>query len=384
MKILGIETSCDETAIAILSTQKDSDEETHFEILSNCIASQAQIHAKYGGVFPAVAKREHAKALVPILELALREAGMIQEKSGEVDKTRLEKAKEILERETGLYEDLLVFAKKYDIKGVDQLAVTRGPGLEPTLWVGINFAKALSVLWDIPLIPINHMEGHIFSVFAEDGNKNFTIREDMFPFISLLVSGGHSELVKVDGWGMYKILGETKDDAVGEAFDKVARMLGLPYPGGPEISKIADKHRKIHEKEEIGFPRPMMHEKSYDFSFSGLKTAVRYYVEKNQDDMDKSEVARAFEDAAVDVLVKKTVDAMKEFGSNMLVVGGGVAANSYLKERLIKELSDTKIFYPRSDLSGDNALMVAIASFYFGQSIPVDEIRAEGNLRIEG
>ena len=232
MLILGIETSCDDTAVSVLQVNGKK-----LEIKSNIISSQVKLHAKYGGVFPSLAAREHEKNLPKVLKLALKEAGV------KVDE-------------------------------VDLVAVTKGPGLEPSLWRGINFANDLAKKFNKTIIGINHLEGHIYSNWLSLTKLDYKF----FPALCLIVSGGHTELVLMKGHGKYKIIGETLDDAVGEAFDKVARMLGLGYPGGPIVALRADKFRSKSAKVEIKFPRPMMHSKDFNFSFSGLKTAVLYLV----------------------------------------------------------------------------------------------------------
>lgn len=387
IRILSIETSCDETAISILSIKRGFFE-TDFEILSNKIASQIELHAKYGGVFPAMAKREHAKNIVPLLVEALTESSLTSKSDNKKD---LNKIKEILHREEALFDMFEKQISPLANPGFEAISVTNGPGLEPTLWVGINFARALGELWNIPVVPTNHMEGHIFSFLPEKGLKSFKLkRKDFkFPAVSLLVSGGHTEIVLVKNFGKYDIIGKTKDDAVGEAFDKVARVLGLPYPGGPEISRLAKIHRESGLPEMIKFPRPMIHSHDFDFSYSGLKTAVRNYVEKNQikDELDKQKIARAFEDSAVEVLVHKTKKVIEKYKPKILIVGGGVSANRYLREQLEKEIgTKTKIVFPRSDMTGDNALMIGIAGgLHFmknKKSATNIKLVADGNLEL--
>ncbi|MFA6251511.1 MAG: tRNA (adenosine(37)-N6)-threonylcarbamoyltransferase complex transferase subunit TsaD [Candidatus Paceibacterota bacterium] len=342
MRILAIETSCDDTGISILEV-KISGKNDIFRILANNTNSQIKIHAEYGGVFPALAKREHQKNLPIIFEKTLKQA-------------------------------------KIKIEKIDLITVTYGPGLEPALWTGIVFAKELGDKYKIPIVPVNHMEGHIFSIFPQKG-KTFTVTQNkkIFPVLSLLVSGGHTELVLVKNFMKYKKIGGTRDDASGEAFDKVARMLGLPYPGGPEISRLADQARKLrikNEKLRIKLPRPMMYSKDYDFSFSGLKTAVLYLIRDLkkehsnilQNDKMIQTIAREFEDAVVEVLVHKTIKAIKQYKIKTLIVGGGVSANSYLQKqmklKIKKEKLQTEIHFPSRDLTGDNALMIGIAGYF--------------------
>jgi len=390
MKILAIETSCDETAIAIIEAKKIGSK-TKFKILGNEISSQVDIHREYGGVFPALAKREHIKNLPIVFEKTLKQA-------------------------------------KLKIEKIDSIAVTTGPGLEPALWTGIVFARELSEKYKIPIIPVNHMEGHIFSIFPKKG-KTFTIDLDkkIFPMLSLLVSGGHTELVLVKDWMKYKKIGQTRDDASGEAFDKVARMLDLPYPGGPEISKLSERERssssktfkfsgpRMREDKEpdrenskvlltplIQLPRPMINSKDYDFSFSGLKTAVLYLIRDLKIEHSnilqnvgmKQKIAREFEDAVVETLVHKTIKAIKEYKIKTLVVGGGVSANKYLQEIMAKTIKEnnrassagktkTKVHFPSKSLTGDNALMIAIAGFFqFKNKNSRLPLRANGNLQL--
>jgi N6-L-threonylcarbamoyladenine synthase len=314
-------------------------------------------------------------------------------------------------------------------KKIDVIAVTTGPGLEPALWTGIVFAKELNQKYKIPIIPVNHMEGHIFSIFPKN-KKTFTIenKKENFPMLTLLVSGGHTELVLIKDFQKYKKIGQTRDDAAGEAFDKVARMLGLSYPGGPEISKLANTERsselykflgpqissptKTSLKMEvrpdhknsnnsliyINLPRPMIYSKNYDFSFSGLKTAVLYLIrdlkEKKPNILDdikiKQKIAREFEDSVIETLTYKTIKAIKEYKIKTLIVGGGVSANSYLqktiKDEIKKNKLKTKTFFPIKSLTGDNALMIAIAGYYQKNNKKkiknINLLKAEGNLSL--
>ncbi len=355
MKILAIETSCDETAIAVLDNLK---------VLSNQVLSQIKIHKPFGGVVPNLAMREHRKNLPIILKRALEEA---------------------------------------KIKKSDVVAITSGPGLEPALWEGINFAKDLAKKWRVPLIPVNHLEGHIYASWLESDQPKF-------PLLALIVSGGHTELVLMKKHLDYKILGETRDDAAGEAFDKVARMLKLGYPGGPHVAALAQHAQTVAEKtrndadeiiqrrsalgqrqsaRELWLPRPMINSGDFDFSFSGLKTAVLYYLRDNSN-ADKSAVASEFQQAVVDVLIKKTADALRKYQPKSLVVGGGVAANKKLRvslENLIKK-SFPKISLHISPLwlCGDNAAMIAVAGYFrfkakkFSKNPKI--ITADGNLKL--
>ncbi len=360
MKILAIETSCDETAIALLDINGML-EQPDIKVLGNTLLSQVALHAQYGGVYPNLAKREHEKNLPILLEQTLKEAGM----------------------------------SEAELRTIDCIAVTSGPGLEPALWTGITFAENLGKHWGKPVVPVNHMEGHIFSVlFAMSNTGCLTL-----PGLALLVSGGHTELVHIKDFGKYEILGQTRDDAVGEAFDKVARMLGLPYPGGPHISALAESARTRTDSTqinaEIRLPRPMIHSKNLDFSFSGLKTAVLYRLksENRNDDEFKADMAKAFEDAAVDVLIDKTRRALLDLEGEVktLIVAGGVSANLHLSkelEKLITLFPDIKLRLPSKSLTTDNAIMIGIAGFIRISLDPTilrnqnRPIQAEGNLSV--
>ncbi len=394
MKILSIETSCDETAIAIVKATENT-KETSFKILGNEVSSQIAIHTQYGGVFPMMAKREHAKNIVGVLEKALKEAKLYKEKkkTSETDDKTKRKINKILEREGELFNSFIDFMKKIEKPKVDAIAVTVGPGLEPALWVGISFAKALGTYLNIPIIPVNHMEGHIFSIYPKDKDV-FVVKKDkkIFPILSLLISGGHTELVLIKDWMKYKKIGKTRDDASGEAFDKVARMLELPYPGGPQISKLAKVEREEKNISDISFPRPMINSKDYDFSFSGLKTAVLYTIKKMKDENPKvledikvkQKIAREFEDSVVEVLVSKTKRALKEYKAKTLIVGGGVSANDFLQETMRASVDkDINVHFPTKKLSGDNGLMIAIAGYFQSKSKKrVGGLNANGNLSL--
>ena len=377
MKILAVETSCDDTGIAVLETRGDKN--PSFSVLSNIVSSQIEVHKKYGGVYPAMAKREHQKNLVPTLIEALKEAGMLEEKTS---KTKDKNLETILEREQELQKQLIPFLQKYAKPDIDLISVTNGPGLEPCLWTGVNFAKALSYFWNIPVASVNHIEAHILVNLLDNPNIEF-------PAIALVVSGGHTQIILVNGIVKYKILGETRDDAAGECFDKCAKLLGLGYPGGPIISKLAEG-AKTHR----ALPRPMVGTKDYDFSFSGLKTAVLYADRKvkNKNAEYKKTMSAEVQQAIIDVLIKKTIKAVKDFKAKSLILGGGVSANQELrkqfKNKLEKELPDTIFFVPKPNLSTDNGLMTAITGFFHKNKTGVPasgswkNISADGNLRI--
>ncbi len=391
--ILGIESSCDDTGIAVLKAQKTK-AGINFETLVNEISSQIELHQQYGGVFPAMAKREHAKNIVPLFVLALDKAKLLKKRKKQKDLTpkELEKLTKLLIREPEMINELVDFYATYEIPKIDLLAVTTGPGLEPTLWVGINFARALGFLFDLPIIPTNHMEGHMLSVaVSNDAKFSITKSTFTFPSLALLVSGGHTELVLIKDIGKYKLIGATRDDAAGEAFDKIARMLGLPYPGGPEISRLAKEGRDTLAFSEFSFPRPMIHSGDFDFSFSGLKTAVLYTIRdlgKALSDTQKKDLSREVEDAIVEVLITKTLKAVQKFKAKEIIVGGGVAANRMLREEFArrgKEFDkDLKIHFPTGILSRDNALMIALAGYMLSlrkKKFP-RTIKAEGNMKL--
>src|SRR3989338_6639954 len=357
MKILSIETSCDDTCITIFEA-KGGIKNASFKILANSSNSQINTHIPYGGVYPVMAKREHIKNLPIVFEKSWKEA---------------------------------------KIKKIDLIAVTYGPRLEMCLWEGITFAQKLAKKWKVPIVPVNHMEGHIWSVLLQEptiSKSEFLISKKIqMPAIALLVSGGHTQLVLVKGFGKYEIIGETLDDAVGEAFDKVARMLDLPYPGGPHISALAEKLRnipllrggslarrggKIHppppsgtpQEENFKLPRPMLYSKNFNFSFAGLKTAVLYLIRDLkkqhsnilQNDKIKQAIALEFENAAIECLVYKTAKAIEKYKVKTLIVGGGVAANKYLRNE-IKKIKKIKIYFPTPLLSGDNSIMIGVAGY---------------------
>lgn len=400
MKILAIETSCDETAIAVLDCEGD-EQCARFRILGNALLSQVEIHQEYGGVFPTVAKREHAKNLVPILEAALEEAELLHEDTQAIPEEMRDKISEILSREPGLTEAFFEFVSECESPGIDAIAVTAGPGLEPALWVGINFARALSVLWAKPLVAVNHMEGHLLAPLTKEvpnrhvpTPKNSTrfdlvIEGVRLPVLALLISGGHTELVLMKEWLAYELIGQTRDDAVGEAFDKVARMLGFPYPGGPEISRIAEEPREEKSENPFQLPRPMLDSNNCDFSFAGLKTAVMYML-KNKSELtehEKKHMAREFEDAVGDVLWKKTARALEETSAQTLVVGGGVSANTHLRrifrERVRTEHPQVMLHFPSAALATDNAVMIGLAGFYrASRGLFTDTPVANGNLSL--
>lgn len=335
VNILAIETSCDETAASVLRGRLGG-AKPQFKFLSSVVKSQMQMHVKTGGVVPEVAARAHMANILPITEKALRDA-------------------------------------KLQLKQIDYLAVTSGPGLVVALIVGTEFAKGLSLATNIPLLPTNHMAGHLYSAFAVQPEKV------KFPVLSIIVSGGHTMFVLQKDYKHYKVIGTTVDDAAGEAFDKVARLLGLPYPGGPEISKLAQLG-----KTDLKFPRPMLADQNYNFSFSGLKTAVLYYIDKiaagknNRggkssralshflSSRQKCDIAMSFENAVTDVLTKKALRAVKQFKCRTVALSGGVAANRKLRAELAEMCRQNKVAFavPDFELCTDNAQMIALAAYF--------------------
>lgn len=391
MKILAIETSCDETAIAILECKGD-EKNAVFTVLGNALLSQIEIHKEYGGVFPALAKREHAKNLVPVLESALEEAELLHEDTQAIPEETRNKIAAILLREPGLSEQFFEFVSECEPPTIDVIAVTAGPGLEPALWVGINFAKALALLWEKPLVAVNHMEGHILAALLKEERRGeeFSISNVQLPILALLISGGHTELVLMKEWLQYELIGQTRDDAVGEAFDKVARMLALPYPGGPEISRLAESVRERGgSTATFALPRPMLHDATCDFSFAGLKTAALYLLRDNPNitETEKKHLAHEFENAVADVLWKKTSRAIDETGAATLVIGGGVSANTHIRrvftEKMRSEYPDVTLYIPSAALTTDNAIMIALAGYYRARRKEfVTDITANGNLSL--
>lgn len=313
MKTLAIETSCDETSIAVIEDGR--------KILSNIISTQIETHKKFGGVVPEIASRMHVEVISQILKNALEDANI-------------------------------------GLNDIDFISVTEGPGLVGALLVGMSFAKALSYSLDIPLIGVNHIKGHICA--------NYISHENLEPpFIALVISGGHTYLVDVTGYDEYKVIGRTRDDAVGEAFDKVARALGLPYPGGPMIDKLS----KVGNPEAINFPRVYLEGNSYDFSFSGLKTAVLNYLnqmKQKNETITIEDVAASFQMAVIDVLSEKTFRLLNEIKRNKLAIAGGVAANSGIRDIFTKKALEKgiELFIPDMNLCTDNAAMIGSAGYY--------------------
>lgn len=312
MNVLGIETSCDETGIALYSTEQG--------LLAHALYSQESVHREYGGVVPELASRDHVRKTLPLIDAVLRRAGLAP-------------------------------------RDVDALAYTAGPGLVGALMVGATLGRALALGWGVPALGVHHMEGHLLAPMLEDERPDY-------PFVALLVSGGHTLLVRVDGIGEYTILGESMDDAAGEAFDKAAKMLGLPYPGGPHIARLAERGR--HGR--FDFPRPMLGRPGLDFSFSGLKTHTLTTIqaleaEGGLSEQDRADVARAFEEAAISTLVIKCRRALEQEKLHRLVMAGGVSANRNLRRQLAEALGKrgAAVYYPRLPFCTDNGAMIAYA-----------------------
>ena len=391
MILLAIETSCDETAVAIVKRARGKN--VRFEILSHKVLSQIDLHKEYGGVFPALAKREHAKALTQLIAECLEEADLLVERTNtfHLPNATRKKLELLLEREPEMLAAMKVLFEGIQKPAIDALAVTQGPGLEPALWVGINGTQALHLVWDIDIYPINHMEGHVIASILNNDAGIYEIPEITFPACALLISGGHTEIVRIPKLRSYKVIGKTKDDAVGEAFDKAARMLDLPYPGGPEISRLAEHARKegLLTREDLRLPRPMLTSGDLNFSCSGLKTAVLTRVNKNKplDDITKRMLALEFENSITDVIVSKVKQAMYETRAQTLIVGGGVSANTHIRFAL-KELADNEgftLFVPDKNLSTDNALMIASTGLLHmaHEETPKVKLRANGSWSIE-
>ncbi len=393
MHILAIETSCDETAVSVVQATGEFTA-PRFSVLAHLVSSQVKLHEPFGGVVPSLAKREHARNLVPLLQEALAKAGLLMKREN-AEKLAPElhhKLQHTLAREPELLEQLVPFLEENSVPKIDAVAVTRGPGLEPALWVGLNLARALATAWSVKIAAIDHMEGHFLSplVSQQITTQNYNT---LFPALALLISGGHTELVLSKNWLEYQKLGETRDDAVGEAFDKVARILNLPYPGGPEIGKLATQAEQENLPAlEHKLPRPMLSSPDLDFSFSGLKTAVLYLV-KNLGEIDenkKKQIAREFQQAVIDVLLSKTSKAITQYNPKTLIIAGGVSANQELqtqfRNKLAPDFSNLNLLIPDLKLSTDNATMIAVAGYFRALKndfADPEKLTADGNLNID-
>ena len=432
-RILAIETSCDETAAAVLEVTSNKRQVTSIKILSNIVSSQIKLHSKYGGVYPELASREHIKNILPVIKQAIY--SQFPNKS-QLSNSQIEKLNHLKLNKN------LKFKIKNCFDGIDAIAVTTGPGLIGSLLVGVNTAKTLSYVFKKPLIPVNHLEGHIYANFITDkisvgtksqitNNKqvlnhkfqfskqlnNVTIEQcnnlPKFPILALVVSGGHTNLVYMKKHLDYKIIGETCDDAAGEAYDKVASMLNLGYPGGPIIDAIASKiqNSKFKIQNLPKFPRPMINENNFDFSFSGLKTSVLYYLKKQKKPFSKKlikQICYEFQEAVTDVLVVKTLRAAKKYRVKSILLGGGVAANSCLREKMKFEIDNLNIenslkiknclsaelagklkidlYIPPIKYCTDNAAIMGVVAAY---KIIADkkskwyDVKADSNLKLE-
>lgn len=393
VRVLGIETSCDETAISLIEVDGAT---RQVRILGNTVHSQIDQHVPHGGVFPMLAKREHQANLVPVLEKTLAQAGY-KPAAGPVTDFPAE-AEAILSREPELLALIRPFIVEMPRPDIDFISVTVGPGLEPALWVGINLARALGTAWNVPVVPCNHMEGHIVTglIKRDAGSENlFNGAMAKFPALSLLISGGHTQIVLMEKVGSYKIAGDTRDDAIGECFDKVARMIGLAYPGGPKVSKLAAEARAQDIQSPEPLPRPMIDSDDLDFSFSGLKTAVLYLTRRLAEngigldapnDAIRKGICREVEDSITDVVVAKMRKAIERFGVESIIVGGGVIANTHIRralEKLAEECS-IGIFLPQVDHSTDNGFMIALAGYFNRRSaVPASTaLKAAGTMPI--
>ncbi len=329
MNVLGIETSCDETGVALYSTTDG--------LIADALHSQVDLHARYGGVVPEIASRDHVRCLLPLVQEVLDKAG---------------------------------------IERPDAIAYTAGPGLVGALMVGSGMANGLGLAWGCPVIPVHHMEGHLLAPMLEEDTPDY-------PFLALLVSGGHSMLVAVAGLGEYRVLGTTLDDAVGEAFDKTAKLLGLGYPGGPALAKLAEDG----DDSAIKLPRPMLNRDGYDFSFSGLKTAVMLAVREleaaGELESRRADIAASFQRAAVESLIGRTLKAARNESLDRLIIAGGVGANKKLRADMAEKF-DGQVYYPSLKYCTDNGAMIAVAgALRLAEAGSADEIRAQARWRLD-
>jgi len=344
MKILAIETSCDETACAV--TEGGPSTSSGLRILSNIVSSSEAMHRQTGGIVPEVAAREQLKAIIPIIDKAIQDS-------------------------------------RFKIHDIDAMAVTAGPGLVGSLLVGVETARALAYAWGKPIIPVNHLVAHLYANFVSEIPK--------FPAVGLVVSGGHTDLVFMEGHRKLRLLGTTRDDAAGECFDKCSRWLQLGYPGGPAIAAEAAKFLKrsdlVGKQQGPTLPRPMIDDDTYDFSFSGLKTALRRFAPQGKPLQGLvAEIAHELQEAIVEVLVKRVVRAVEEFKPKSVLLGGGVASNNRLRQLLKSEIRnskhETKLFIPPIELCTDNAVMIGTAAFYNYSPIPWQKVKANPGLEI--
>ena len=333
MIILGIESTCDETGIALVKDGK--------KILSNVVATSVNLHKKYGGVVPEVAAREQVKVIIPVLKETIAQADV-------------------------------------SVGKIDAIACAYGPGLIGSLLIGVETAKTLALVWNKPLIPVNHLLAHVYANWLSSDSKF-----PEMPIVALIVSGGHTDLILMTGHGKFRFLGGTRDDAAGEAFDKVARILGLSYPGGPEIEKLAGDYN--FKQSKFNLPKPMASGNNFDFSFSGIKTAVFNLSQKSSlTSLDKLEIAYKFQAAVCEVLVKKTQKAASKYRVKSIVVGGGVAANSELRRQMseVGQNQKIKVFFPEKELAIDNGAMVATCAYYLSKKAAPLSLKADPSLHL--
>jgi len=349
MKILGIETSCDDTCAALLDIKRGK-----FDVIKSIVSSQADLHKKYGGVVPEVAARKHVETIIPVIKEVLNSPSFTKEGVG---------------------------GRLRGKRKLDAIAIASGPGLVTSLHVGVETAKALSLAWNVPLIKVNHIEGHIYSPLLNVGARHASPLPLKFPAIALIVSGGHTELILMTSHGKYRLLGRTRDDASGEAFDKSAKMLGLSYPGGPEISKRAKKGNPY----KYDIPKPMIHEPGFEFSFSGMKNAIRLLIEDLGTDAIHrvSDLSASIEQAIIDVLTHKSLKAVKHYKPKTFILAGGVSANKKLRKTLQHALpKSTQFLAPDMKFCMDNAAMIAAAGYHHAKNkkfIEYHKLTADAN-----
>ncbi|MDD3129686.1 MAG: tRNA (adenosine(37)-N6)-threonylcarbamoyltransferase complex transferase subunit TsaD [Candidatus Izemoplasmatales bacterium] len=328
MYVLGVETSCDETSVSIVKDGK--------EVLSNVVLSQIDIHREYGGVVPEIASREHVKGITYVFDKALRDA-------------------------------------KLNYEDISLIAVTKGPGLIGSLLIGVNAAKVISLNYNIPIVGVHHIAGHIYANYIDNGME--------FPLLALVVSGGHTELILMNEHYDFNRLGETQDDAVGEAYDKVARVLGLPYPGGPVVDKMAKTGRDVYK-----FPRPMIDSGDFNFSFSGLKSHIinlHHNMQQRNETINIENFCASFQEAVTDVLVAKTIKAKEQYKVKQVIVAGGVAANSGLRKKMKSMINDIPVYFPNMDYCTDNAAMIASAGYFqYKKYNKADDLLLNGQSRM--
>lgn len=393
MLILGIETSCDETAACLLEADSRG-----FHVRSHVLATQIALHRLTGGIVPEIAARKQMEAIIPVLEECFVSANIIRNPKSEIRdrfKAHNYNNQNILNLNTSEFDIISSLDTRIpSFKLPDIIAVTQGPGLVTSLRVGVQTAKTLAYIWKVPLIAVNHIEGHLLSALLtepkEDTRYQIPNTNYQFPALGLIVSGGHTELILMKDYGNYELIGRTRDDAAGEAFDKIARLFGLPYPGGPEISKLAAKG----DPSAFDFPRPMINTGNFDFSFSGLKTAVLYTLRdlniKNLQTPSsnlQADLCASFQQAVIDTLVTKTMRAAETYHVKSIALGGGVAANKLLRDELLKycQLKSLILHLPSFSYTADNAAMIAATGYFKslrGEYADWRTLASDPNLRI--